>query len=805
MLKKFLIGLLSILACFTPLMSIGSTASALSNNLIANPSVESSTNNAPSSWTTKKTGVNTTAFNYLNSGHSGSYSLQIQMTKRTSGQAEWVFTPVTINPSTNYTYTDWYMSNVQTSLVVTVQTTTGRTATITTTSVPSSSSWRQSSVSFKTPANASTVSVYHYINRVGQVTLDDFDLEGPAPLTPSVNITSPINNATISGNSVIAASASNAVGVQFKVDGVDIGGEVLSSPYSSTWDTTTVANGTHTIAATARSTSGLTSTNSIVVNVQNVVAPPVTPNNLIANSSLEDANNNAPSLWLSGSWGTNTSIYTYENNGHTGSHSVKTQITSYTSGDAKWYFSPVAVETGITYNYSHYYESNVTTDVVVQFTDSNGNNTYKWLDTIGASSTWKLFSGSFVAPSGSVKATVFHILYSVGWVQIDDASLLAEAPIVADTIANGSFEISSGSSPVSWQKGSWGSNATTFEYMNEGHTGSHSAKVTVSNYVSGDAKWYFDPVTTLQRGAQYRFSTWYKTNSTPHATAMFILDDGTEEYLGMQNPQPNGSSDWQYYSDTFQVPLNAKAVSIFFFMQNNGWVQIDDQAVVAYQSSGFSRSLLTLTFDDGPIENVTNALPLLNSYGFKTTHCFISSLIENEPGQIQTNVMQFFNTGHEVCSHTVTHTYLTRLNSTDLNYELQHSQQYLESVTGSAVTDFVSPYGDYNSSVINAVKQYYQSLRTVDTGYNTKDNFDPYLLKVQNILNTTTTADVTEWVKQAQANNAWLILVYHRIATDAGQFDTYPTMFAQQLQSIQNSGITVETMHDALTEIKAQL
>lgn len=802
MLKKILISLMSLIISITPIMAITNTASAASTNLFSNPSVELNSNNLPTDWSTAKTGTNTTAFNYLNTGHTGSHSLQVKMTRRTSGQAEWVGTPITVASNTNYTYTDWYISNVSTTLSVNVKTNNGATSTLVTKNVTASSAWKQSSVSFKTPSNAVSVSIYHYLNKVGQLTLDDFSLQEPVP---TVAISSPINNSSVSGNSTIAASATNTIGVQFKVDNLDLGTEDTLAPYSLNWDTTTVANGSHTITAVARNASGVTATNSISVNVQNIITPPVTTDNLITNPSAETANGSSPASWSYGSWGTNSPTYTYENNGHTGSRSVKTQITSFSNGDAKWYFNPVTVEAGKTYSYSHFYKTNATTDVVVQFTDTAGNNSYMWLNTLAASSSWQQYNSNFTVPTGIVKVTVLQVLYSIGWVQIDDVLLTQNEPATQEIITNSSFELSSGTSPTSWLNNSWGTNTASFEYMNEGHTGSHSAKVTVSNYTDGDAKWYFNPITNLQRGGQYNFSTWYKTNSIPHAVAMFIKDDGTEQYLSMPNPQPNGTTVWQYYSGGFQVPTNVKAVSVFFLMQDNGWLQIDDQTITPYQPTGFNRPLISITFDDGPIENVTSALPLLNSYSFKTTNCFISSTIENDPSQAQSNVMAFFNSGHEICSHTVSHPFLSQLSGQNLDYELLHSKQYLESITGQPVVDFVSPYGDYNASVITAIKQYYQSHRTVNTGFNSRDSFNEYELKVQNILNTTTASQVREWITQAQTDNTWLILVYHRIASDAGDYDTLPSVFSQQLQEIQNSGIVVKTVKDALAEVKSQL
>jgi hypothetical protein len=65
-------------------------------------------------------------------------------------------------------------------------------------------------------------------------------------------------------------------GVQFKLDGVNLGAEQAASPYASSWNTRTVANGDHTLTAVARDTSGNTATSGAVsVTVSNDITPPL--------------------------------------------------------------------------------------------------------------------------------------------------------------------------------------------------------------------------------------------------------------------------------------------------------------------------------------------------------------------------------------------------------------------------------------------------------------------------------------------------------------------------------------------------
>jgi len=80
---------------------------------------------------------------------------------------------------------------------------------------------------------------------------------------PTISLTAPSSGATVSGSVSVTASAADnvgVVGVQFKLDGVNLGAEDTSTPYSNTWDSLTAVNGTHSLTATARDAAGNTTT-----------------------------------------------------------------------------------------------------------------------------------------------------------------------------------------------------------------------------------------------------------------------------------------------------------------------------------------------------------------------------------------------------------------------------------------------------------------------------------------------------------------------------------------------------------------
>jgi archaellum component FlaF (FlaF/FlaG flagellin family) len=93
---------------------------------------------------------------------------------------------------------------------------------------------------------------------------------------PTVSITTPSNNASVSGTIDIAANASDNIGVslvKFIVDGALVGSD-NSSPYSYSWNSVSVAAGIHTLTATATDAAGNAASYSISVTVNTTILPP---------------------------------------------------------------------------------------------------------------------------------------------------------------------------------------------------------------------------------------------------------------------------------------------------------------------------------------------------------------------------------------------------------------------------------------------------------------------------------------------------------------------------------------------------
>src|SRR5262249_46353914 len=120
--------------------------------------------------------------------------------------------------------------------------------------------------------------------------------------------------------------------------------------FSANWDTTLVANGTHTVSATALDSSGNRTTTSVQVTVSNVIAPPV----ISAVTGLRTKSTTATITWT-----------TDKNSDSQVGYGVSTAYGSTTPRDSAMVQSHSVVLTGLTPSSTYFFE--------VRSADAQGN------------------------------------------------------------------------------------------------------------------------------------------------------------------------------------------------------------------------------------------------------------------------------------------------------------------------------------------------------------------------------------------------------------------------------------------------
>src|SRR4051794_27657238 len=127
-----------------------------------------------------------------------------------------------------------------------------------------------------------TVTALAALTALAAPTVADARSHRPDTTRPTVQLTAPDDGSTVSGTSTVAADASDNRAVDhvaFRIDGVPLASD-YTAPYSVPWDTTSVADGSHTVTARAQDTSGNVSASpdpSRTVTVSNGAPPPPPP------------------------------------------------------------------------------------------------------------------------------------------------------------------------------------------------------------------------------------------------------------------------------------------------------------------------------------------------------------------------------------------------------------------------------------------------------------------------------------------------------------------------------------------------
>jgi peptidoglycan/xylan/chitin deacetylase (PgdA/CDA1 family) len=172
-----------------------------------------------------------------------------------------------------------------------------------------------------------------------------------------------------------------------------------------------------------------------------------------------------------------------------------------------------------------------------------------------------------------------------------------------------------------------------------------------------------------------------------------------------------------------------------------GYQGLSMSAAMPYLRGEKQGRIAVITFDDGYVDTLEDALPILLKHGFSAT-CYVISRRTghyNEWDAASLNVRKslmndeqiraWHAAGMEVGAHSRTHPRLTSCNDTELQDEIAGSKTDLETLLGQPVTQFCYPYGDLDERVVAATRQAgYEASTTVQRGRAQAGN-DPMLFR----------------------------------------------------------------------------
>jgi peptidoglycan/xylan/chitin deacetylase (PgdA/CDA1 family) len=165
-------------------------------------------------------------------------------------------------------------------------------------------------------------------------------------------------------------------------------------------------------------------------------------------------------------------------------------------------------------------------------------------------------------------------------------------------------------------------------------------------------------------------------------------------------------------------------------------------AIAKLAVANVSRQDVVVTFDDGYVDNLANALPVLRAFHIPAT-LFITTKFCDQAmrhPRYQPSTERLHLTWEEVRalateplitlgSHTITHPFLSRLSDSDVQREIIGSKRIIEEKIGAEIQYFCYPSGDFTLREQQYVRQAgYKAAVSVAPGVN-RDLRHPFALR----------------------------------------------------------------------------
>ena len=220
--------------------------------------------------------------------------------------------------------------------------------------------------------------------------------------------------------------------------------------------------------------------------------------------------------------------------------------------------------------------------------------------------------------------------------------------------------------------------------------------------------------------------------------------------------------------------------------------------------------MITFRFDDGHISQYNYAFPVLSSAGFAgTAYCTTDAPNDGGWGSYVTwdDIVQLYQAGWEIGSHTIDHQHLTSLSDSQLISELGDSKADFLS-HGIPVKSFSSPYGDYNNHVLSFVAKYYESHSSAGPDNLDAFPFDDYRVSVREIVDPSSTpvSTVQSWVDEAASSKKWLVLLMHVLVQSNPGAEQYTVQdFQTIVDYVKAKNIPVVTISEGLKVLNQNL
>jgi peptidoglycan/xylan/chitin deacetylase (PgdA/CDA1 family) len=204
---------------------------------------------------------------------------------------------------------------------------------------------------------------------------------------------------------------------------------------------------------------------------------------------------------------------------------------------------------------------------------------------------------------------------------------------------------------------------------------------------------------------------------------------------------------------------------------------------------------VSFTFDDFPASAAQEGAGLLERRGWHGTFYLAPGLLDQDTavGRIcsMRDVERLHQDGHEIGSHTFSHTECQRARRSTLLQEIQSSARELEPFDGGR--NFALPYGAHDAASLNFLSGRFDTIRTVEAGVNCGE-VDLNLLSANPIYESSDLGELRTLIGQTQTLGAWLIFYTHDVHASPSRYGCTADRLQTVLGWVSEAGLAVRTV-----------
>ena len=243
------------------------------------------------------------------------------------------------------------------------------------------------------------------------------------------------------------------------------------------------------------------------------------------------------------------------------------------------------------------------------------------------------------------------------------------------------------------------------------------------------------------------------------------------------------------------------AAIVFSAICSKSFSQTNSKIYEVATWQGFREAAVSYTFDDNCANQLPVAIPLFNEFGFRTTMFVPSDWIKDWSG-LQIAADQ----GHEIASHTVTHTNLGSLPIAQQLIEFKNSKESIDArIKGHSCVTIAYPYCVPGNDSLCA--SYYIAARHCQGYIEPKTPTD--FMKISSLVTGSvssikTVDDFNSRVQKADSLKGWCVFLIHGIDNDGGYSPTQSAVLRTHLGYVkqQNNSYWVAPFGDVVRYIK---